>query len=113
MKNVLEHKSYTGLVEFINTDETFFGKLEGVNDLITFEGTTVNELKKSFITAVKDYKSLCKETGKETMKSFKGSFNVRVPPDMHMQVFTRAKMEGKNLNEFVQQAIARELERGI
>lgn len=113
MTDRMEYDGFMGSVHYSSKDETFFGKLEGVNDLIAFEGTTVNELKKSFIAAVKDYKILCRETGKETMKSFKGSFNVRVPPDMHMKVFTRAKMEGKNLNEFVQQAIARELERKL
>ena len=111
MTDRMEYDGFIGSVHYSSKDETFFGKLEGVNDLITFEGSTVNELKKSFIAAVKDYKILCRQTGKEVMKPFKGSFNVRVPPDMHMQVFTRAKMEGKNLNEFVQQAIARELQR--
>jgi len=111
MTDRLEYDGFIGSVHFSSKDETFYGKLEGVNDLITFEGTTVNELKKSFVSAVKDYKTLCRETGKEAIKSFKGSFNVRIPPEMHMQIFTRAKMEGKNLNEFVQGAIARELKR--
>ena len=112
MTDRLEYDGFIGSVHYSSRDETFFGKLEGVNDLITFEGSTVRELKKSFVEAVKDYQSLCRETGKDVLKSFKGSFNVRIPPDMHMQVFTRAKMEGKNLNEFVQEAIARELKRG-
>ena len=51
-----------GSVHFSSVDETFFGKLEGVNDLITFEGSSVKELKKSFIEAVKDYKALCEQT---------------------------------------------------
>jgi predicted HicB family RNase H-like nuclease len=111
MTDRMQHDGFIGSVHYSAKDETFFGKLEGVNDLITFEGTTVESLKKSFIAAVKDYKELCRQTGKESIKSFKGSFNVRISPEMHMQVFTRAKMEGKNLNEFVQEAIARELKR--
>ena len=111
MTDRIEHDGFIGSVHYSSKDETFFGKLEGVNDLVTFEGTTVEALKKSFRTAVKDYKELCLQTGKETTKSFKGSFNVCIPPEMHMQVFTRAKSEGKNLNEFVQEAIARELKR--
>lgn len=87
--------------------------MEGVNDLVTFEGDTVPDLKQSFISAVEDYKALCQLTGKDSVKSFKGSFNVRIPPSMHMAVFTRAKKEGKNINEFVQQALARELKRSI
>ena len=111
MTDRLEYDAFIGSVHFSSEDETFFGKLEGVNDLVTFEGSTVKELKRNFIEAVKDYKSLCKEKGKEAMKSFKGSFNVRIPPSMHMAVFIRAKRDGKNLNEFVQEALARELQR--
>ena len=113
MTDRLEHEGFIGSVHFSAKDEIFYGKLEGVNDLITFEGATVIELKKSFIAAVRDYQSICKATGKEVLKSFKGSFNVRIPPSMHMEVFTRAKREGKNLNEYVQQALARELQRKV
>lgn len=111
MKDKLEYEGFIGSVHFSSEDETFYGRLEGVNDLITFEGSTVPALKRSFIAAVKDYKAICKETGKEAMRSFKGSFNIRIPPAMHMDVFMKAKREGKNLNEFVQQALARELNR--
>jgi predicted HicB family RNase H-like nuclease len=111
MTDRLEYDGFLGSVHFSAADETFYGKLEGVNDLVTFEGATVAALKRSFIEAVKDYKVICAEKGKEPMKSFKGSFNVRIPPAMHMEVFTRAKKEGKNLNEFVQEALARELKR--
>jgi len=43
-----------GSVHFSAADNTFFGKLEGINDLVTFEGSSVSELKKSFRAAVKD-----------------------------------------------------------
>ena len=68
----LEYENFIGSVHYSAKDEIFFGKLESVNDLITFEGTSVKELKKSFIEAVKDYMELCNETGKNSMKSFKG-----------------------------------------
>ncbi|HRI01881.1 MAG TPA: hypothetical protein PK006_12575 [Saprospiraceae bacterium] len=68
----LDFEDVIGSVHFSSTDETFFGKLEEVNDLVTFEGASVKELKKSFIDAVKDYKGLCEQTGKNISKSFKG-----------------------------------------
>lgn len=111
MTDRLEYKGFIGSVHFSAADDTFFGKLEGVNDLVTFEGNTVRELKRNFKEAVTDYISLCEAMGKEPMKSFKGSFNVRIPPSMHMEVFRRATLEGKNLNEFIQQALAKELAR--
>ena len=48
MKNVLKYKGFTGSVHFSANDRAFFGKVEGVNALITFEGSTVDELKEGF-----------------------------------------------------------------
>lgn len=109
MTDRLEYHGFIGSVHYSSSDECFFGKLEGVQDLVTFEGTTVRELKRNFMEAVKDYVALCQQQGKDPMKSFKGSFNVRIPPSLHMEIFRRATLEGKNLNEFVQQALTRAL----
>lgn len=83
--------------------------MEGVNDLVTFEGSSVRELKKSFIEAVKDYKVLCQQAGKNTNKSFKGSFNVRIDPKLHELAYIKATKEGISLNQFVQAAFKKKL----
>jgi len=101
----IKYKDFIGSVHFSAEDEIFFGKIEGVNDLVTFEGASVKQLKKAFKEAVEDYLELCKEAGKEIFKSFKGSFNVRINPELHSQAFEKALMEGKSLNQFVQEAI--------
>jgi len=96
---------FIGSVHFSAEDEVFYGKIEGINDLVTFEGTTVSKLKSAFKEAVLDYIEICKEAGKEVFKSFKGSFNVRVNPELHSQAFELAMLEGKTLNQFVKEAI--------
>lgn len=65
MTDRLVYQDIIGSVHFSSEDETFYGKLEGVPDLVTFEGNTVSELKKSFEEAVIDYKELCIETGRK------------------------------------------------
>ena len=106
----IRYKEFIGSVHFSAEDEVFFGKIEGVNDLVTFEGETVKQIKKAFKEAVEDYIELCKETGKAVFKSFKGSFNVRINPELHSQAFERALEEGKTLNQFVQDAIETKLQ---
>jgi predicted HicB family RNase H-like nuclease len=44
------------------------------------------------------------------LKSFKGSFNVRVKPDIHRKAAMLATMKGISLNQLVQAAIEKELE---
>ncbi len=48
MKDFLLYKDYMGSVHFNAEDELFFGKIEGIEDLVSFEGESVKELKESF-----------------------------------------------------------------
>lgn len=105
MKNYLEHKGYIGTVEFSADDKVFFGKIQGINDLILFEGESVSELENSFKESVDDYLETCKEIGKEPNKTFKGSFNVRVDKKIHQKLFMLAAKKGMNLNQLVNKSL--------
>ena len=109
MKDVLQHKGFIGSVHFSAADECFFGKIEGIDGLITFEGQDVSELKKAFKDAVEDYLELCKLTGKPSHKSYKGSFNVRVTPELHKKAAQKSLLLGISLNQLVQKAIEEEV----
>lgn len=109
MKDIISYKNFIGSVHFSTEDETFFGKIEGINDLVTFEGTTVSELKTSFYDAVDDYISICEKLGKDPHKSFKGSFNVRIKPELHKMAHQIATIEGVSLNQLIQDAISNEV----
>ena len=60
MKNYLEYNGYIGTLEFSADDKIFFGKIHGINDLVTFEGSSVTELEESFKESVNDYLETCK-----------------------------------------------------
>jgi len=109
MIDKIVYNGFLGSVHFSAADEIFFGKLEGIDDLVTFEGSSVRELKKAFKEAVEDYIELCQTKGKNAQKSFKGSFNVRITPEIHQRAFRKAKLEGKSLNQFVKEAIEKQL----
>ena len=72
---------------------------------MTFEGKSVSNLKKAFTEAVKDYLVLCKEAGKEPQKSYKGSFNIRISPELYKATAVIAGRKGISLNTFVEKAI--------
>jgi len=112
MKNIIKYKDFIGSVNFSTDDRVFFGKIEGINDLVTFEGTTVDELENAFKSMVEEHINDCKQEGKSAEKSYKGSFNVRISPDLHRQATQIASVEGITLNQLVQRAIQRELETG-
>jgi len=103
------YKDFIGSVHFSSDDDLFYGKIEGINDLVTFESDNVSGLRASFKEAVDDYLELCEQTKKQVHKSFKGSFNVRITPDMHRLLYEKSQRLGVPLNRVVQKAIEREL----
>ena len=109
MKDVLHYNDLIGSVHFDAEDAVFYGKIEGINDLITFEGQSVSEIQKAFQEAVEDYIEICKETKKPIQKSYKGSFDVRIPPELHEKAVQRSHELGISLNKFVQSAIENEI----
>jgi len=113
MKDFLIYKDFLDSTHFNAVDEVFFGKIEGIDDLISFEGTSVQELKKSFEQAVDDYIVLCRESGRTIEKSYKGSFNVRIPPDIHKKAKRIAVMKGISLNQLIQKAVEEEVKREL
>ena len=76
MKNTIEYKGYVGSVEFTEEDGVFFGKVQGIRSVISYEGETAQELVADFHGAIDDYLEFCKAEGKEPERAYKGSFNV-------------------------------------
>ncbi|MDH5717717.1 MAG: type II toxin-antitoxin system HicB family antitoxin [Spirochaetia bacterium] len=105
---ILLYKDFIGSVHYSAEDEIFFGKIEGINDLVTFESDTVKGPKESFIESVEDCIEICKSAKKEVYKSYKGSFNVRITPELHKRAVQKAQLLGISLNQFVEKAIEHE-----
>jgi len=105
MKNTMSYKEYQGSVEFSDEDNIFHGRIIGINDLITFDGYNVEELRKNFRDAVNEYLDICMKLRKEPEKAYKGSFNVRIAPTLHRDLAVYSASQGKTLNSTVEEAI--------
>ncbi len=106
MSDIIKYKEYYANVQFSSKDDVFYGKILGINDLVTFEGQSVKELRKSFKEAVEDYIETCRELNKTPEKTYKGSFNIRVSPDLHRDAALVALQKNVSLNDFVKNAIS-------
>jgi predicted HicB family RNase H-like nuclease len=104
MKN-LEYKGYTGTIEYSREDGLLYGKVLGIQGLISYEGTTGNELEADFIDAIETYITDCKQDSVEPEKPFKGSFNVRISPKLHRKAALLAMEDKISLNNFVAESI--------
>ena len=105
MKNILEYKGYHTKVEVDMESMVAYGKIEGINDLVTFETKNLSEVTKEFENAVDDYLEFCKEVGKAPDKEYKGTFNVRISPKLHKELAMLASKNGESLNQTVEKAI--------
>lgn len=106
MNNTMEYKGYLGSVEFSEEDALFYGKVLGIRALISYEGSTARELLTDFHGAVDDYLELCAQQGKDPERAYKGSFNVRISPELHKQAVVAAMAHNMSLNSFVESSIA-------
>lgn len=106
MKNTIEYKGYFANVLYSAEDMVLYGKIEGIDDLVTFESENAADIEKEFQNAVDDYLAYCKDIGKEPDKTYKGTFNVRIDPRLHREIALTASRNGITLNQAVENAIA-------
>lgn len=105
MKDMMTYKGYCGSVHYDDDEQIFFGKIEFIRALASYEATGAKKLRKAFEEAVNDYLELCREQGIEPEQPFKGSFNVRVGPDLHRRAAIAAKRLNTSLNKFIADAL--------
>lgn len=107
MSSTIEYNGYIGTVEYSSEDRCFFGKLEMIDDLVTFEATSADELENNFKSVVDEYLVTCQELQRSPQKTYKGVFNVRLDPELHKKIYKEALKAGVSLNSFVQQTLAK------
>ena len=107
MKNIMKYKGYWAEIKYSDEDECFCGEIEGLkNDSISFEGTTVKELKKDFKNAIDHYLEACKELKIEPEKQCKGSLNVRLGVELHNKAKMKSIEEKISINELIKNAVS-------
>ena len=109
MTDVITYKGFIGSVHFASEDRVFYGKIEGINDLITFEGETVDQLEEGFKYMVDEHIKDCKKNNYPLEKSYKGNLNIRLSPELHKKAAHNATLRGISLNQYINEAIRKEL----
>ncbi len=106
---MMEYKGYYAKVEVDEEADIFHGEVINISDVITFEGTTVDELKQAFQDSVDDYIEFCAERGEEPVKPYSGKFVVRTDPELHKSIAIEARVRGKSLNALVNEILSKSL----
>jgi len=97
----MTYKGYVAKVELDEDAGIFHGEVLNTRDVITFQGSSVKELKKALRDSVEDYLEFCASRGEEPERPYSGKFLLRVPPELHRDLLLEARMKGKSLNAYV------------
>lgn len=101
----MKYKGYHGQVNYDEEAKLFHGEVVGLRDVITFQGTSVDELEQAFKDSIDEYLDFCKELGRAPEKPFSGKLVLRLPPEMHERAAYQAKCNGVSLNTWIKKGI--------
>lgn len=99
---MIHYNGYTGVFEFDPSKDAFHGRVAGLQDVVTFEGRSLDELRREMANSVDDYLEFCAEVGKEPERPYRGEFLVRTTPELHRAVAMEAESAGMSLNAWVE-----------
>lgn len=105
MSDLLSYKNFNGTVEYSSEENCLFGKVIGIKSLLSYEGESIQALESDFKNVVDAYLEDCRERGIEPEQPYKGTFNVRISPELHRNIAIYAFEHGKSLNAAVEEAI--------
>ena len=84
--NFIEHKGYLGTVEYSAEDNVLFGQVVGIRGLISYEGSSIDQLKADFAEVIDEYLVECEASGKQPQQPYSGKLDIRISPDLHKKL---------------------------
>ena len=106
---MMEYKGYFAKVEFDDDANIIHGEVINLRDVITFEGETVEELRKAFHDSVEDYLEFCAARGEGPEKPYSDKFIVCVDPELHKTIAIQVRKNGKSLNAWVNETLLKNI----
>ncbi len=103
--SVMRHKGYSASIRYSEEDGFLVGRILGINDIVSFHGHSVEEVRKQFAVALDSYLSDCREMGKEPERPYSGKLNLRLSPEFHKAIAIEAETTGQSLNDVIVAAL--------
>ena len=103
--SIITYKAYTGKIEVDIESAILHGRILDINDVITFQGKTIEEVTQDFRDSVDDYLEFCAEMGKEPEKPYSGKLPFRTTPDHHKLISLAAKQADKSINAWMDEVL--------
>jgi len=90
---IMEYKGYTARIHYSKEDECYVGELIGINDIVVFDGETLEEIRETFEADVENYQACCAEVGREANQPI-SEIMVPVSPELYAKASRVAEYDG-------------------
>ena len=102
---MIEYKGYIGVLEFDPEIDTFHGTVINTNDIITFYGSSVAELREEMRKSVEDYLEFCREQGREPEQPFSGKLIIQTSPELYRRITLEAVRRHISMDTYVREIL--------
>lgn len=104
-KEALRYRGYTASMSFDPQDHIIVGRVEGIDDIVTFHAEGVKEFERHFHEVVDDYIAACDQLGGKAEKPASGNLMLRIDPNLHATALKISQRQGLSLNKWAEQAL--------
>jgi len=105
MGELFKYKGYHGSVEVDMIRSCLSGQIMFIEDIMVYEGKTIEDLKANFENAVDNYLETCKTLEQEPQQPYSGALTVEIGEDLHRETTLRAKLASESVDNYVKKAI--------
>ncbi len=109
MMNIIEINGFRAVVQYDPEIDMLRGEFIGLNGGADFYAKDIDSLRREGEISLQVFLDMCREDGVEPRKEYSGKFNLRVSPQLHAAVVTKAAADGKSLNQWVADVLDRSL----
>ena len=107
MTNFMTYKGYTASMVFDTEDKIIVGRVQDVDDIISFHGESVSVFESNFHAVIDDYLAASKELGSAPEKPASGKVMLRIAPEVHAAALKAAARSGQSLNKWAESALGK------
>ena len=102
---MIEYKGYIGVVDFDPEIDLFHGTVINTQDVITFYGASVTELRKEMQKSLEVYFEVCDEQGKVPDKPFSGTLTIQTSPELYGRIALNAARRQLEIDAYLQEVL--------
>lgn len=106
---MIEYKGYIGTFEFDSEIDSFYGTVINTNDVITFYGVSVKELREEMQKSVEEYLVFCREQGREPEPPYSGKLAFQTSPELHRRLALEAARRQVSIDTCIQEILEKVL----